>query len=48
MKVNFRELEDYLNKFGYPYNENMKSESFDIPELTAYEYLMKNMKKYEK
>ncbi len=47
MKVNFRELEDYLNKFGYPYNENMKSESFDIPELTAYEYLMKNMKKYE-
>ena len=47
MIVNFKELEDYLNKFGYPYNENMKSDTFEIPDQTAYEYLMSNIKKYE-
>ena len=46
MKVKFRELEDYLNTFGYPYNEMMNSDSFEIPEETAYEYLLNNMKKY--
>ncbi|MBQ6135217.1 MAG: acyl--CoA ligase [Bacilli bacterium] len=46
MKVNFKELEDYLNEFGYPYNEMMESESFEIPEETSYEYLMNNMKDY--
>lgn len=47
MKVNFRELQDYLNKYGYPYNDMMNSDSFDIPEKTAYEYLINNIKKYE-
>ncbi len=47
MKIHFKELEDYLNQYGYPYNEMMNSDSFEIPEQTAYEYLMKNIKKYE-
>lgn len=46
MEVNFKELEDYLNKYGYPYNEMMKDGSFEIPDLTAYQYLMKNIEKY--
>lgn len=46
MKVNFRELEDYLNKYGYPYNEIMKYDSFEIPERTAYEYLSDNIEGY--
>lgn len=46
MKVLFKELEDYLNKYGYPYNEMVDFDSFEIPEQTAYEYLMNNMKKY--
>lgn len=47
MKVNFKDLEDYLNKYGYPYNEMMHSDTFEIPEQTAYEYLLTNMQKYE-
>lgn len=47
MIVNFRDLQDYLNQYGYPYNEMMNQDSFEIPEQTAYEYLMENIKKYE-
>lgn len=46
MKVKFKELEDYLNQYGYPYNE-MGFDKFEIPEKTAYEYLMNNIKKFE-
>lgn len=47
MKVNFKELQDYLNSYGYAYNEMMKSDSFEIPDLTSYEYLMNNIKNYD-
>ena len=47
MIVNFKDLQDYLNQYGYPYNEMMNRDSFEIPEQTAYEYLMKNIKKFE-
>lgn len=47
MRVNFKELEDYLKQYGYPYNEMMDSDSFEIPEQTSYEYLMHNIKKFE-
>lgn len=47
MKINFKDLEDYLNRFGYPYNDNMDYDFFEIPELTAYEYLVNNAKQYE-
>lgn len=47
MEVNFKNLQDYLGQYGYPYNEMMSSDIFEIPEQTAYEYLMTNMKKYE-
>ncbi len=47
MKVNFKSLQDYLNSYGYPYNEMMYSDDFDIPDQTSYEYLMKNISKYQ-
>lgn len=40
-------MQDYLNQYGYPYNEMMDSDTFEVPEQTAYEYLMTNIKKYE-
>ncbi len=46
MEVKFKELEDYLAKLGYPYNEMMQSDTFEIPDQTAYEYLFENMKAY--
>ena len=46
MKVNFKELEDYLAKLGYPYNKMMPNSTFEIPDETAYEYLMNNMTDY--
>lgn len=46
MKIDFKNLEDYLFSFGYPYNEMMKSESFEIPNKTAYEYLKDNIQNY--
>ena len=47
MRVYFRHLEDYLEKYGYPRNEFNNNDYFDIPDMTAYEYLMNNIKKYE-
>jgi len=47
MRVNFKELEDYLAKFGYPYNELNDGDYFDIPDMTSYEYLMKNIESYD-
>ncbi len=44
MKVNFKELEDYLHQYGYAYNDLMKHDSFEIPDKTTYEYLMDNSK----
>ncbi len=43
MKVDFKLLEDYLAQFGYP---KSGIESFEIPDLTSYEYLMKNIQSY--
>lgn len=46
MKVKFKELEDYLLKFGYPRNELMKTDCFIIPEMTSYQYTMKNIAEF--
>ncbi len=46
IEVPFFELEDYLARFGYPRNELMKQNSFYIPQMTAYEYLMDNIKNF--
>ncbi len=46
MTINFKELQDYLNKYGYPYNEMMEFDNFQVPEATAYEYLMHNISRY--
>lgn len=47
MKINFKELEDYLAQYGYPKSDLMKSDIFEIPEKTMYRYLKDNIKKYE-
>lgn len=47
MRIDFKNLEDYLYQYGYPYNELMKEDYFLIPEQTSYEYLMKNIKEYD-
>lgn len=46
MKVKFKELEDYLLKFGYPRNELIKTDCFIIPEMTSYQYTMKNIAEF--
>lgn len=46
MKVNFKDLEDYLLNYGYPKNELMQKDYFVVPEQTSYEYLINNIKKF--
>ena len=46
MKVDFKKLEDHLLKYGYPKNEMMPYDYFDIPEKTSYEYTMENIEKF--
>lgn len=46
MKVDFKKLEEHLLKYGYPKNEMMPYDYFDIPEQTSYEYTMKNIEQF--
>ena len=46
MRIDFKKLEDYLEQYGYPRNELMTMDYFDIPEMSSYEYTMKNIAKF--
>lgn len=48
MRVDFGKLESYLEQYGYPRNELMQTEFFEIPEMTSYEYTMHNIEKFSK
>ena len=46
MGKTFSELEIYLEKFGYKKNEMLNGGEFQLPQKTAYEYLVDNTAAY--